>query len=126
MTVASLTDLDDAIVASPNEIMAKGPDTHSEATLGGEPAHIESADFSGGQAWGAPTYYAVYTIHDGRAVVLMFDHWAIVMDILPRSVLDQIVASFRFLDEPVERKPIADTVAGAVAGCKRSGAIHGS
>ena len=99
VTVTSLTDLDDAIVASPNEIMARGPDTHSETTLGGEPAHIESADFSGGQAWGAPTYYAVYAIHDGRAVVLMFDHWAIVMDILPRSVLDQIVASFRFLDD---------------------------
>ena len=99
VTVTSLTDLDDAIVASPNEIMANGPDTNSATTLGGEPAHIESADFSGGQAWGPPAYYVVYTIHDGRAIVLTFDHWAIVMDILPRSVLDEIVASFRFLDD---------------------------
>ena len=70
-------------------------EVQTDTILGGEPGMIERFD-AGAYLSGPPAYYHVFTIHDGRPVVLSFEGWAVRRGEIPD--LNAIVDSFRFLD----------------------------
>jgi len=103
-TATTLDELQEVVNSKPNEAEMVNPDanatmdeTHTDVVLGGEPGRTESVD-TGFYSFSAPTFYSVYAIHDGRPFVLSFDHWTIVNDIITIDGINEILASFRFLD----------------------------
>ena len=97
-TASGLDELAELIHILPSDIEAqylRGGD----ARLDGEPARWESLRPSG-FAGGPPAYYTVMAMHDSRPVILQFDHWAIKWGYWSQRTVDEIVASFQFI-EPV-------------------------
>ncbi|MFL5641595.1 MAG: hypothetical protein ACJ771_04565 [Chloroflexota bacterium] len=94
--IKSLEALESAIVSTPNGMTAR--ESHSDTTLGGEPARIESVVTSRGYLLGPPAWYSVYAVHNGRPYVLAFDHWKLSRGDLDRSFVEQVRTSFHFID----------------------------
>jgi hypothetical protein len=67
---------------------------HEDTMLGGEPARVEKPTIGASCEGEPPAFHHVYAIHNGRPVVLAFDHWRIRF-----QLIDAIVASFRFTDQ---------------------------
>jgi len=92
----SLEDLELTLEASAGA--AGWSQVHEDTQVDGEPARIERPA-TGGVIWaGYEAFRHVYTFHDGRPVVLSFDHWSIKLNRLGPASVDQIIESFRFLD----------------------------
>jgi hypothetical protein len=124
--VASLAELEEAIVSSPPAICrGLGPDCgrsseqRGDLTLAGAQARFESASL-GGRCLGCPDAWRhVFAIVDGRPVVLAFDYWNIRFNRFSwysdsADWVDEIVDSFRFVDAAtsVEMVTYADRDAG--------------
>jgi hypothetical protein len=78
-------------------------DWQEDALLGGEPAQLKGF-LADSQGLGWVTNYAIYAIHDGHPVALVFRYWTSVYDREPEprrgvvaSDIQQVVDSFRFL-----------------------------
>jgi hypothetical protein len=74
-----------------------------ETVLGGAPARFEGpasggVSASGGFSDSAELYYHVWTTHEGVAVVLSFDSWAMNRGLVSDEQVDAILQSFRFTD----------------------------
>jgi hypothetical protein len=95
-TVARTLDELQALVVSVPEVLSD-KELHELTELGGEPARIEKMRMSG-IVGGPALFYSVFALHDGRPVVLSFDHYSIRYGYLSTREIHQIVASFRFLD----------------------------
>ena len=69
--------------------------------LGGEPGRFERPVYltDGHGCLGCPWIVAnTFAIHDGRPVVLAFDWWNVDFERISPDYIDQMLASFRFLD----------------------------
>ena len=92
----SLDDLELTLEASSEA--AGWSQVHGASEIDGEPARVERPD-TGGVIWaGYPAFRHVFALHDGRAVVLSFDHWSIQLQRLGPASADQIIESFRFIE----------------------------
>jgi hypothetical protein len=98
----TLDQLDEVLRAGPPELGR--PERSADTVLGGVPARVDWIS-SGGTIWAPlPAFRYEYTIHEGRPVVLAFDHWLTnCVDCggqfrLTSSVLEEIIGSFEFLD----------------------------
>jgi hypothetical protein len=108
VTVRSLIDIEELVVSTPSFLTDNPAEVHADLLLGGEPAGSEKAGI-GNNCLGCPqAYYHVYTIHNGRPVVLAFDYWTVrfgeintpderAVRFAP-STLQEILESFRFID----------------------------
>jgi len=105
--VTTLDNLQELVVSNPTA-MDLPPEKQVAINLGGEPGRSERAQISN-SCLGCPgAYYHVFTIHDGRPVVLAFDYWTVrfeSMVVTPGNevpftgqMLDAILESFRFTD----------------------------
>jgi hypothetical protein len=98
----TLDELGEVLRASPPEL--DRPEQRADTVLGGVAARVEWIR-TGSIIWApVPAFRYVYTIHEGRPVVLAFDHWLNRclgcgdQFKLTNSVLDEIIGSFEFLD----------------------------
>ncbi len=117
VVVASLDQLDDAIVSVPTEYEdAVEGEKHGELLLGTDigrfekPGYNNPADIPYGlgpisqgtaNCLGCPwMLYHAYVIHNGRPVVLAFDFWNIAFERISVDYVVRMLESFRWLDEP--------------------------
>jgi hypothetical protein len=71
-------------------------EVHRDLTLDGEPALYVGITSTRG--WAAtPQFHHVFAVHEGRPVVLAFDHWA-ARNGEPRVPEFEIIETFRFID----------------------------
>jgi hypothetical protein len=103
---ADLEAMGQAVITIAEEFTSipNGPiEQQGNLVLGGEVARVERPVYPPGQqgfnCLGCPwMYYHLYTIHDGRPVLLAFDFWTIEFEAISTDYLRQMIESFRFLD----------------------------
>jgi hypothetical protein len=91
----SLAELDQVLQAAAPPLPWE--EEHRDATLGGHRARIETFR-SRGTVWADPAFHYVYTVRGGQPVILAFDYWTIRLGRISSAMLEEIIASFRFLD----------------------------
>lgn len=97
-TIRSLGEFAGTLVSAPEQIqmpLHHMTEVQADTILGGEPGMIERFD-AGAYLSGPPAYYNVFTIHNGRPIVLSFEGWSVRRGEIPD--LNAIIDSFRFLD----------------------------
>ena len=117
VVVSTLGELEQALVSLPSDF-AGAPDLPDEESgdmvLGGEPGGWKRPGFErdatgpnpfgirgriAGNCLGCPgMLYHAFAIKDGRPAVISIDWWTIGFDELPAAYLEEILASFQFLD----------------------------
>lgn len=108
--VRTLDDLEGLVVSMPSRLGVAPPEVRGDLILGGEHARSAITGISGECSACGDAYFHIFTVHDQRAIVLMFDYWNVRSErlILPngrrvpftRATLNELLASFRFLDGP--------------------------
>lgn len=100
LPATTVEQLGEELFSIPVEFEAAVPEGEEQGdlVLGGEAARYERPIITG-NCLGCPgMLYNHYTIHGGRAVVLAFDYWDIEFERISPEYIDQMLASFRFLD----------------------------
>lgn len=102
VTATTLDELAEAIDVTPMA-RASGSEVTEDLTLGGEPARYEA--FLSGLAYPFfPAFHHVFAFHEGRPIVIAFDHWTFRTSLtFPLSITFNerlLIESFRFLDAP--------------------------